>query len=291
MTIGFIGIGVMGLSMARHLMQGGHALRVYTRTASKAAPLVQEGALQFGSVGECVRGCQAVITIVGYPGDVEEVYTAPGGILDSADKGALVIDMTTSSALLWQGIAKKARERGLRPLDAPVSGGDVGARNATLTIMVGGDEADFLDAKPLFDLMGRTLSRMGGDGMGQHTKMANQIAIAGALAGVAEAVAYGEGVGLDTQKMLTAISAGSATSWQMTYNGPKKLRGDWAPGFYLTHFAKDLRLALEGSRQSGLHLRMLETVLSEYASLEEAGMGDLGTQALIRHYRGEDAQG
>ena len=185
MTIAFIGIGVMGISMARNLMKQGHSLRVYTRTAAKARPLAEEGAVQTDNIADCVQGAQAVITIVGYPRDVEEVYEGKGGILESAEPGALVIDMTTTSPALWQRIANKARARGLRPLDAPVSGGDNGARAGTLAIMAGGEQADFDAAFPLFEAMGKTILLQGGDGAGQHTKMANQIAIAGCVAGVA----------------------------------------------------------------------------------------------------------
>ncbi len=290
MNIAFIGLGVMGLSMAGNLLRGGHTLRVFNRTPGKAGPLVREGAQECPDIAACVHGCEAVVTIVGYPGDVEQVYCGPGGILDSAERGALVIDMTTSSPLLWRDVARRARERGLRPLDAPVSGGDTGAKNGTLSVMVGGDEADFQAAKPLFDLMGRTVVHEGGDGAGQQTKLANQIAIAGALMGVAEALHWGETAGLDPQKLLHTISGGSAVSWQMQNNGPKMLRGDWAPGFYVKHFAKDLRLAAEGARRRGHRLAMLDAALAAYASMEEAGMGDLGTQALIRHYRALDGE-
>ncbi len=188
MKIGFIGIGVMGESMARHLMEKGHSLTVYNRTKSKADRLLAEGAVWAESAGACAKDQDAVITIVGFPKDVEEVYLAAGGILDSARPGAYLIDMTTTSPALWQRIAAVAKQRGLRPLDAPVSGGDSGARNATLSIMVGGDEADFEACRPLFEAMGKSIMLTGGPGCGQHTKMANQIAIAGCVAGVAEAI-------------------------------------------------------------------------------------------------------
>lgn len=175
MKIGFIGIGVMGESMARHLMEKGHSLTVYNRTKSKADRLLAEGAAWAESAGACAKDQDAVITIVGFPKDVEEVYLAAGGILDSARPGAYLIDMTTTSPALWQRIAAVAKQRGLRPLDAPVSGGDSGARNATLSIMVGGDEADFEACCPLFEAMGKNVMLTGGPGCGQHTKMANQI--------------------------------------------------------------------------------------------------------------------
>ena len=285
MNIAFIGIGVMGISMARNLMKNGHSLAVYTRTASKAEPLSEEGARLAGSVADCVQGAEAVITIVGYPKDVEEVYLKEGGILDSAEKGALLIDMTTTSPALWQDIARKAREKGLRPLDAPVSGGDNGAKAATLAIMVGGERADFEAAHPLFECMGKTIVLEGGDGAGQHTKMANQIAIAGCVAGVAEAIRYGEQAGLDLTTMLDTISTGAAGSWQMNNNGRKMVSGDKAPGFYIKHFIKDLDIAMDEGKQRGLKLPVLKKALKMYKKMEEDGKGDLGTQALIDLYR------
>lgn len=285
MNIAFIGIGVMGISMACNLMKNGHSLSVYTRTARKAEPLKEEGARLAGSVADCVKGAEAVITIVGYPKDVEEVYLGKGGILENAEKGALVIDMTTTSPALWQDIAKKAREKGLRPLDAPVSGGDNGARAGTLAIMVGGEAKDFEAARPLFECMGKTIILEGGDGAGQHTKMANQISIAGCIASIAEALLYAERAGLDLTTMLDTISTGAAASWQMSNNGRKMVSGDTAPGFFIKHFIKDLDIALEESRQRDIKLPVLKKVLKMYREMEEEGKGDLGTQALIDLYR------
>lgn len=288
MKIAFIGTGVMGLPMAGHLMDAGHDVTIYTRTKSKADPLVAKGAKCFDAIGPCVGDREAVITMVGFPKDVEEVYLGEGGILKSAPEGALVIDMTTTSPALWQRIAAEARQRGLRPLDAPVSGGDSGARAGTLAIMVGGETADFEAALPLFEKMGKNIIHEGGDGAGQHTKMANQIAIAGAVTAVAEAVCYGEAAGLDLTKMLGTISTGAAGSWQMSNNGPKMVIGDYAPGFFIKHFVKDLRIALEESQERGLKLPILKKALKMYAEMEEKGQGDLGTQAIIEQYRNED---
>ena len=285
MTIAFIGIGVMGISMARNLMKQGHSLRVYTRTAVKAAPLVQEGALQFDNIKDCVKGAQAVITIVGYPRDVEEVYLLPEGILAHAEPGALLIDMTTTSPALWQHIAALAREKGFRPLDAPVSGGDNGAKAGTLAIMVGGLQADFDAALPLFQCMGKTIILEGRDGAGQHTKMANQIAIAGAISGVAEAIRYAESAGLDLTRMLDTISTGAAASWQLDNNGRKMVAADYAPGFFIKHFIKDLAISREEGRNRKLKLPVLKQTLKMYRMLEKQGKGDLGTQALIDLYR------
>jgi len=285
MKIAFIGIGVMGLPMAGHLLDAGHPLNVYTRSAHKAAPLLARGARVFEAIPPCVSSQEAVITMVGFPRDVEKVYLGPGGIIESAEPGALVIDMTTTSPALWQRIAKAAREKGLRPLDAPVSGGDTGARAASLAIMVGGEARDFEAALPLFEKMGKNIIHEGPDGAGQHTKMANQIAIAGAITGVAEAVRYGEAAGLDLEKMLATIATGAAGSWQMSNNGPKMVSGDYAPGFFIKHFIKDLRIAHEEGQARQLQLPILKETLKRYEALEEAGQGELGTQAIIEGYR------
>ena len=285
MDIGFIGIGVMGESMARHLLRAGHSLTVYNRTKSKAEKLLGEGAAWAESAGACARGQDVVITIVGFPKDVEEVYLGEGGILQNAKPGATLIDMTTTSPALWQRIAAEAQKRGLHPLDAPVSGGDSGARNATLSIMVGGAQEDFGAMRPLFACMGKSITLTGGPGCGQHTKMANQIAIAGCVAGVAEAIRYGEAGGLDIGNMLGCISAGAAGSWQMSNNGPKMAAGDYAPGFFIKHFIKDMRIAVEEAEKSGASLPVLAQVLSMYEGMQARGQGDLGTQAIIEAYR------
>lgn len=285
MDIGFIGIGVMGESMARHLLRAGHSLTVYNRTKSKAEKLLGEGAAWAESAGACARRQDVVITIVGFPKDVEEVYLGEGGILQNAKPGATLIDMTTTSPALWQRIAAEAQKRGLHPLDAPVSGGDSGARNATLSIMVGGAQEDFEAMRPLFACMGKSITLTGGPGCGQHTKMANQIAIAGCVAGVAEAIRYGEAGGLDIGNMLGCISAGAAGSWQMSNNGPKMAAGDYAPGFFIKHFIKDMRIAVEEAEKSGASLPVLAQVLSMYEGMQARGQGDLGTQAIIEAYR------
>lgn len=287
MKIGFIGTGVMGASMAGHLMDAGHQLTVYNRTRQKAEGLLARGACWADTPADCANGMDAIISIVGYPRDVEEVYLGEKGILSTARPGAYLIDMTTTSPALWQRIASAAEQKGLHPLDAPVSGGDTGARNATLSIMVGGQQADFEACVPLFEKMGKTIVYTGPAGCGQHTKMANQIAIAGCVTGVAEAVRYGQISGLDTQNMLSCISAGAAGSWQMSNNGPKMLKGDYAPGFFIQHFIKDMRIAQEEAQKRGAELPVLQLVLSMYESLQEDGHGNDGTQAVIEWYRDE----
>lgn len=281
--IGFIGIGIMGRGMAANLVKAGFELTVYTRRKEKIKDFLQQTGVQWAeSPAKCAMGQEAVITMVGYPKDVEDVYFGENGILSGAEQGAFLIDMTTTDPRLSLRIAEAGREKNLHVLDAPVSGGDTGAREGTLSIMVGGNEADFAASLPLFRAMGKTIVYEGGHGAGQHTKMANQIAIAGALAGVCEAVAYGERVGLDTAKMLESIENGAAGSFQMRANGPKMINGDDAPGFFLKHFVKDMRIALE---QSADPLPILEQVLKMNEALEKEGFGDCGTQAMIHSYR------
>ena len=284
MTIGWIGTGIMGQGMVRNLMKGGYTVQVYSRTRSKAEALEREGALWRASPAECAAGAEMVITMVGYPRDVEEVYFGPGGLLESAAPGTLLVDMTTTSPRLSQRIWEAARERGLRALDAPVSGGSTGAEKGTLSIMAGGLEEDFQAALPVLRAMGETVLLQGGPGAGQHTKMANQIAIAGALSGVCEAIAYAKGAGLDPERVVDAIRRGAAGSFQMDTVAPKILAGDYAATFYLTHFVKDMAIAREESRARGEELPVLETVLERCRALEEQGKGRLGTQALFQSY-------
>ena len=282
--IGFIGVGIMGKSMVRNLMKAGYELHIYARTRSKVEDVISEGAIFHESIRECVPGCDAVITIVGFPRDVEEVYFGAGGILESAAPGTVTIDMTTTSPQLSKRIYDEAKKHGIPALDAPVSGGDTGARAGTLAIMVGGDELVFERCRPIFQAMGKTICYAGPAGSGQHMKMANQIAIAGCVAGVSEAVAYAYAAGLDLEKVLATISTGAAGSWQMSNNGPKMLTGDFKPGFFLKHFVKDMSIAAEESGRMDMDLPVLGTVLSMYRFLENAGYGDEGTQALIRAY-------
>ncbi len=284
-TIAFVGTGIMGAAMAGHLLDAGHALFVYNRTQEKAQPLLAKGAIWKDSPAACVEDAEFAITMVGYPHDVEETYFGAQGLFSGAKPNTVLIDMTTSSPGLAKRISEEAQKRGLSALDAPVSGGDIGATNATLSIMVGGDEDAYLRALPLFQCMGKSIVRIGGAGAGQHTKMANQIAIAGAIAGVSEALSYAKAAGLDADAVLQAISGGAAGSFQLANNGPKMLRKDDAPGFYIKHFVKDMNIALEEAREAELMLPMLSTVAAMYGDLCERGFQDLGTQALIRYYK------
>lgn len=285
-TIGFIGVGIMGKPMARNLMKHGFAVRVFARIADKAADIAAEGAVYCPTIGECVQGCDAVITMVGFPTDVEEVYFAKGNLLDSAAPGTYLIDMTTTSPTLAERIYSEGSKKGFRVLDAPVTGGDTGAIKGTLSILVGGDEDDFKACLPLFEAMGTNINYQGKAGSGQHAKMANQIMIAGALSGVCEALAYAGAKGLDLEVFLRSVATGAAGSAQLNAFGGKIVCGDYAPGFYIKHFIKDMTLAKNEARQEGLHLDILEQALANYEALtaEDAANGDLGTQGLIKHY-------
>ena len=283
--IGFIGVGIMGKSMVRNLMKAGYEVSIYTRTKSKVEDVIAEGAVWCDTVAECSKGRDVVITIVGYPKDVEEVYFGENGILENADKGTYVIDMTTTSPKLDQQIYEEAKKRGLHGLDAPVTGGDSGAKAGTLTILVGGDKEDFDTCLPVFEAMGKAINYEGKSGNGQHTKMCNQIAIAGALAGACEAMVYAKNAGLDVDVMLKSISTGAAGSAQMNNVASKAAKDDYAPGFFLKHFITDMSLADEEASERGTKLDVLEDVLGICKKLEEEGMGDLGTQALIKHYK------
>ena len=282
--IGFVGTGIMGAAMAGHLMDAGFEVSVYNRTKSKAQGLIERGAIWCETVGECAKGQDVVITIVGYPKDVEQIYFKDGGILDSAKEGAYLVDMTTSSPILAEKIFVAAKEKKLHAVDAPVTGGDIGAKNATLAILVGGEEDSFNALKPVFEVLGKNIVYEGSAGAGQKTKIANQIAIAGALAGVCEAFAYAKSSGLDIEKVYSAISTGAASSFQMTGVARKGLDGDFNPGFMLKHFGKDLAIGNETATAYGQALPVLALVLHEVRKMEGENHGTEGTQALLKYY-------
>lgn len=283
-NIGFIGVGVMGKSMVRNLMKNGYEVSIYTRTKAKVLDVIEEGAHWCEDIKTCVDGSSVIITMVGYPKDVEEVYFGAEGILENAKKGTYVIDMTTTSPKLSKKIYEKASEKNIFALDAPVSGGDIGAKNGTLAIMVGGDKEAFDAALPMFKCLGTNIIYEGPASFGQHTKMANQIALAGAISGVCEAMTYAKKVGLDVETMLSSISTGAAGSWQMSNMAPRMLKNDFAPGFYVKHYIKDMKIAEEEASQVNLELNILKDVLSMYLELEKRGLGDLGTQSLIKYF-------
>ena len=282
--IGFIGLGVMGRSMARHLRNAGHDLTVYNRTRARADEIIELGARWADSPADVARDADVVITMVGYPRDVEEVYFGANGVIENAKRNALLIDMTTSTPSLAVRIAEAASARGIDALDAPVSGGDIGAREARLTIMVGGSRDAFDRALPVFQVMGKNINLMGGPGAGQHTKMCNQIAIASGMLGVCEALAYAKGAGIDQTEMINTISTGAAASWSLSNYGPRIIKGDFAPGFYVKHFIKDMEIALQSADEMGLDARGLRLALEMYKKLAASGGGDYGTQALYRLY-------
>lgn len=290
-SVAFVGTGVMGAAMAGHLMDAGFELRVHNRTRAKAEALLERGAVWCDTPGDAARDSDAVITMVGYPADVEETYLGEGGIIASARPGTLVIDMTTSSPALAERVASAADAAGLMALDAPVSGGDVGARNATLTIMVGGDAAAYERALPLFEVMGRTVALHGAPGAGQHCKMANQIAIAATMLGLAECLAYAKAAGLDPTRVIETLSGGSAQTWSLQNYGPRVLSGDFAPGFYVKHFVKDLRIATAEAEAMGIDLPGLDLARRLYEALEAGGGSELGTQALWLLYADAAARG
>lgn len=282
--IGFIGVGIMGKSMVRNLMKAGFELHIYARNRAKVEDVITEGAIFHDSIKSCVAGCEAVITIVGFPKDVEEVYFDAGNIMDSAEKGAYLIDMTTTSPQIAEKIYAEGKKAGFHVLDAPVTGGDTGAKAGTLSILVGGDQEDYEACLPLFEAMGTNINYQGKAGCGQHCKMANQIMIAGTLSGVCEALTYAKAKGLDLETVLKSVSTGAAGSKQLDTFGPKILAGDYAPGFFMKHFIKDMKLALIEANMSELDLGVLSQVLANYEELEAEGYGDLGTQALMKYY-------
>lgn len=283
-SVGFIGTGVMGKSMAGHIMKAGYPLSVYTRTKEKAEELLSAGASWKASPSELAKDSDIIITMVGYPSDVEAVYFGDDGILQSARPGSYIVDMTTSKPSLAAKIYAAAKEKGLHAVDAPVSGGDIGAKNATLAIMCGGDQQDFDALLPLFETMGQNIMLHGLAGAGQHTKMCNQITNASNMIGVCEAIVYAKGAGLDPVKMVDTVSSGAAGSWALANLGTRMLEGDFAPGFYVKHFIKDMTIALESAQEMNVKLPGLSLALDLYKQLADMGEEDSGTQALIKFF-------
>ncbi|MGG2065658.1 NAD(P)-dependent oxidoreductase [Bacillus sp. S14(2024)] len=280
--IGFIGTGVMGKSMVTHLIKAGYTVLVYNRTPARSQELIENGAIWKETVAEIAAQANIIITMVGYPKDVEGIYFGEKGILHHAKPGTYVIDMTTSSPILAQNIYEIAREKGIYTLDAPVSGGDIGAKKATLAIMVGGEQQDFNAMKPIFELMGTNIILQGKAGAGQHTKMCNQIAIASNMIGVCEAMVYAKQAGLDPKDVLRSIETGAAGSWSLSNLAPRMINGDFEPGFYIKHFIKDMRIALESAKEMGLSTPGLQLAKSLYDELADKGAEENGTQALYK---------
>lgn len=283
--IGFIGIGVMGASIVKHLLNAGKEVTIYTRTKSKAEPLLALGAKWAKSPAEASVDQQVIFTMVGFPSDVKEVYEGEQGILHAASEGAIVVDMTTSEPTLAKEIYEKAKEKNIASLDAPVSGGDIGAQNGTLSIMVGGDYEVFEQMSPIFDIFGANVVYQGTAGAGQHTKMCNQIVIASGMIGVCEAIVYGVKAGLNVEDVLKSISSGAAGSWSLSNLAPRMIRGDLEPGFYIKHFMKDMKIALDEAEKMNLQLPGLKLAKDLYSTLVEEGYENKGTQALFKYYK------
>ncbi len=260
-------------------------MTVYTRTKEKAEPLIALGASWASSPAEAFKEKDIALTMVGYPADVEEVYFGENGLFQTAKAGNIVIDMTTSEPTLAKKIYAHAQTLGIEALDAPVSGGDVGAQNGTLSIMVGGDQMTFNRAVPVLQQFGANIVYQGEAGAGQHAKMCNQIVIASGMIGVCESLAYGLKAGLDLSTVLQSISSGAAGSWSLSNLAPRMIKEDYAPGFYIKHFVKDMKIALDESKKMGISLPGLALAYEMYEKLIEAGYGENGTQALLTYYK------
>jgi 3-hydroxyisobutyrate dehydrogenase len=280
--LGWIGAGVMGFTMCQHLMNQGYPMTVYSRTREKAQALLDQGARWADTPREVAANARVIFTMVGFPQDVREVYLGQDGILEGAKPGSILVDMTTTEPGLAREIDAAAGERGLQAVDAPVSGGDVGARNASLSIMAGGEPEAVEAVLPLLQVLGSSIVYQGGAGSGQHAKMCNQIVIAGTMIGVCESLIYGYKAGLDLPTMLGAIQGGAARCWALENLAPRILRRDFAAGFYVDHFIKDMGIALKEAAAMGLALPGLALVQQLYLAVKAQGHGKSGTQALVR---------
>ena len=278
--IGWIGTGVMGSSMCGHLLAAGFSATVFNRTRAKAQKLLDQGARWADSPKAVAEASDVVFTIVGYPADVREVILGANGVLAGSAPGKIIVDMTTSQPSLAKEIAQAAAARGVYAVDAPVSGGDVGAREARLSIMVGGDREAAQAVMPCFQAMGKTIVHQGGPGAGQHTKLVNQVIIAGTMVGICEALLYGYRAGLDLNRVLESIGSGAAASWSLSNLAPRIIQNRFEPGFFVEHFVKDMGIALEESRRMGLAMPGLALVQQLYISLAALGHGRDGTHAL-----------
>jgi 3-hydroxyisobutyrate dehydrogenase len=280
MKIGWIGTGVMGASMCGHILAKGFAVTLNTRTQQKAQALIDRGAAWADSPRAVADASDVVFTMLGFPSEVRAVYLGDAGLATHARAGQILVDMSTSEPALAREIAEAASARGAFAVDAPVSGGDVGAREARLSIMIGGDEATVLALEPLWSAMGKTFVRQGGPGAGQHTKMVNQILIATGMIGVCEALLYAHAAGLDPERVLQSVASGAAGSWSLSNYGPRILAGNFEPGFFVEHFIKDMAIALDEARRLGLSLPGLGLAQQLYQSVRALGYGKKGTHAL-----------
>lgn len=279
--IGWIGTGVMGAPMCMHLVDKGYGARVYNRTKRKAKGLIDKGAVWAKTPAEVAENADVIFTILGFPNDVREVYFGERGIFSGLKKGSVVIDMTTTEPSLAEEIYMRAKEMGASAIDAPVSGGDVGAKNGALSIMVGGDRKTVDAVMPLFKLMGKNIVYQGRAGLGQHTKMCNQIMAAALMIGMCETLLYGYKAGLDLNTMLKSVGSGAAASWMLDNLAPRVLKRDFSPGFYVEHFIKDMGIALKEAERMNLSLPGLSLVHQLYIATRAEGHGRKGTQALL----------
>lgn len=284
-NIAFIGTGVMGASIVKHLLKAGHEVTVYNRTKSKTDKLVELGAKWAETPAKASEGQDIILTMVGYPHDVEEVFTGKDGIFQTAKAGAIAVDMTTSEPSLAKKLFEMGREKKIHMIDAPVSGGDIGAQNGTLSIMVGGEKEIADQLLPIFELFGANIVYHGAAGAGQHAKMCNQIVIASGMIGVCESMAYGLKAGLSMEDVLKSITSGAAGSWSLSNLAPRMLKGDLEPGFYIKHMVKDMKIAIEEAEKMNLQLPGLTLAKELYEELEKMGYGEKGTQALIQYYK------
>lgn len=282
MKIGFIGTGVMGSSMVRHLLKADYEVNVFNRTKAKADPLVKAGAKWLETPAAIAEKSDVIFTIVGYPKDVEHVYLGEDGVFEGLAEGKIIVDMTTSTPALAEKIAQKATEIGVASLDAPVSGGDVGAKEGTLTVMAGGEKETFEKVRPVIETFSSELRLFGKAGSGQHTKMANQIMVAGTMTGMTEMFAYAKEAGLELSEVIKTVNGGAAQNRSLGNYGPRILADDYTPGFFVKHFVKDLKIALDEAEKMGLHLPGTQKAYELYKELENTGHGDDGTQALIK---------
>ena len=284
-TIGWLGTGVMGEPMAGHLLEAGHSLVVHTRTRKKADFLIARGAEWGDTPRELAQKSDFVFTMLGYPSDVEEIYCSEDGVLAGCQSGSVLIDMTTSSPDLAKRIARKALERGTNAIDAPVSGGDIGAKSGKLAIMCGGEKSAFEKVLPLLKLMGDKVELFGSSGAGQRVKMSNQILIASTMVGTVESLLYAERSKLDLMQVIGLIGQGAAGCWSINQLGPRMAKEDWEPGFFVKHFVKDMGIALDDAGRMGLKLKGLELARDFYERVKDAGFADKGTQVLLRVLR------
>lgn len=280
--IGFIGTGVMGLPMCGHILGAGRDVFVFNRTKSKTEPLISKGAVWCDTPEEVAKNSDYLFSIVGFPKDVEEVYFGPHGIFNSVKPGSILVDLTTSEPSLAVKISNEAHKKSCKALDAPVSGGDTGAINGSLAIMVGGDKEAFEEIYPLLELMGKNIKYMGLAGAGQHTKMSNQILIASTMVGVVESLLYAYKAGNDLDEVIDVIGSGAAASWSINNLGRRIVQGNFDPGFFIKHFVKDMGIALKEAKRMDLSLPGLALAHQFYLSAIACNLGELGTHGLYK---------